>query len=311
MADRGDSWLAVEAKAGGHRGRRHVRRLARLRRGRRPRPGRTLDRHTYGGTEPQERAHAKVVPWTRLDQSPGKLSCRRARSPSSFPRTRESSLGASSLGPRPASSGASFCGSPAPASTLAFQRRLDPDARCGRGGPSPSRVDFQTSPDHDREALAVVRFRQLLRRYIDKYVIFHIMNFAALVGLVATLPYFDPPPPSSRRSDDQREAIRVQLSRWIAQGKMSCPSGVAFLPGRHLPPRSSLPPSPPTSVLPVLPERRLGSLPRPDSDAVVWLTSVTTSGSAPLRTTRSAHSTTGTSSPMASGHGNRCCRREG
>ncbi len=71
VADRGDSWLAVEAKSGatvaddmfdGLRAFDEVAKTAW--------PGRTLDRRiVYGGTEPQERAYATVVPWTRLDQS--------------------------------------------------------------------------------------------------------------------------------------------------------------------------------------------------------------------------------------------------
>jgi hypothetical protein len=43
------------------------------------------------------------------------------------------------------------------------------------------------------------------------------MTFAALVGLVATLPYFDLPT-LVQAFDDPREVIRVQLSRWMAQG---------------------------------------------------------------------------------------------
>ena len=68
------------------------------------------------------------------------------------------------------------------------------------------------------------------------------MNFAALVGLAATLPYFDLPT-LVQAFDDPREVIRVQLSRWIAQGKV-LPSGV-FLGDIYR--RAPHPPSSPPS----------------------------------------------------------------
>ncbi len=105
------------------------------------------------------------------------------------------------------------------------------------------------------------------------------MNFAALVGLAATLPYFDLPT-LVQAFDDRRESTRVQLSRWIAQGKVlplrrgvytlgdiyrRAPLAPAFL-ANHL--------YRPSYLSGVWALSFHGLIP----DAVVWLTSVTSRG---------------------------------
>ncbi len=105
------------------------------------------------------------------------------------------------------------------------------------------------------------------------------MTFAALVGLAATLPYFDLPT-LVQAFDDPREVIRVQLSRWMAQGLVVPLRRGAYTLGDTY------------RRAPVTPAFLANQLYRPSylsgvwalsfygliPDAVVWLTSVTTRG---------------------------------
>lgn len=46
------------------------------------------------------------------------------------------------------------------------------------------------------------------------------MKYDSLLKLTGTMPFFDLPLLDFKAFDDSREVIRVQLSRWMKQGKI-------------------------------------------------------------------------------------------